>query len=83
MYEIISQLSASKNPLQNGVMERSTQTLMDTVRLIMVFPSLPSFLGICLRDYVLASLPKRYINLQEIQEDLRVIIFTFKMIRRY
>ena len=73
-YGIISHLCALGTPLQNRVYERRNQTLIDTLRSIIGFSSLPIFFQGCLRDYIITSLLKRYISLQDIQEDFRGLL---------
>ena len=50
-YGIVSQLTAPGTPQQNGVAERRNRTLMEMVRSMISFSSLPnSFLGICVTN---------------------------------
>ena len=59
---IISQLTAPGTPQQNGVSERRNRTLMDMVRSMMSYSSLPdSFWGYALKTaaYILNQVPSK------------------------
>ena len=48
---IVSQLTAPGTPQQNGVAERRNRTLLDMMRSMFSYSSLPSsFMGICITD---------------------------------
>ena len=63
--EITSQMSAPGQPQQNGVVERRNWTLLDMVRSMMIYASLPTFFwGYALKiaQYILNLVPSKAVS---------------------